>query len=220
MLDTPNHHDYSAGARQEADRSLLVKFFLKPKQDRTASEKEGRPIFKDVEYVDIKVPGDRGVGACRPATDLDRKRFPEHYRAFKDRIENEPEVGTPLSEWGIISRSLAEEMSFFNIKTVEQLATMADGQAARFMTGLSLKEKARLWLESREKEKPLWEADQKMKTMQSQVDELKEQLGTLIGLVKNPDPTLNERQQKLAQKRAVKAAEGALNVCSDPNDSE
>ena len=113
-----NVDDFQSAGKREVDKALLVKFFMKPKQDKGQTEKEGRPIFKDVEYVDIKIPGNRGAGACRPATPADKARFPEHYAAFKQRTEVDLDAGTPLTEWSVISRSQAEELSFFHIKTV------------------------------------------------------------------------------------------------------
>lgn len=73
--------DYSnfenrGGYNREHDRNLLVRFFVKPREDKEATMREGRPIFKDVEHIDIKVAGNRNAGACRPATEADKRRFP------------------------------------------------------------------------------------------------------------------------------------------------
>lgn len=138
-----NHADFQSN---DADKTLLVRFFIKPREDKQASKKEGRPIFRDTEYIDIKIPGNRTAGSCHPVTELDKKRFPEHYARFKQRVEVDPDEGTPLAEWPGCSRSRAEELSFFHVKTVEQLANMADVQISKFRGGLELKEKAADWL--------------------------------------------------------------------------
>lgn len=205
--------DYSEfngrGYNREHDKSLLVRFFYKPRQDKEASEKEGRPIFKDVEHIDIKIAGNRGGGASRPATDADKARFSEHYRAFKDRTENPVDMGTPLSEWQPCSRSQAEELAFFNVKTVEQLATMADSHVSQFRGLFSLKEKAKKWLDVAEKEKPIID-------LQKQIDELKGENEKLrVGMQKviesyesdeDQGVELNPQQVKRARSRAVKEA--------------
>lgn len=199
---------FTQGGTSEADKTLLVKFFIKPRPDKEASKKQGRPIYKDVEYIDIKIPGNRNGGACRPATDHDKhQRFPEHYKRFKDRVEGaDDNVGTPLAEWAPVSRSMAEELRFFNVYTVEQLASMADVHASKFMGLLPIREQAKTWLENAEKEKPLWEMDQKIRELRESNEELKASLNNLIAQIENPDSELNEAQQKRKLARSVKSA--------------
>lgn len=178
-----NHQDFEPNAQSKLDEQLLVKFFTKQKEDKTASLKEGRPIFKDVEYIDIKVPGNRSGGACRVANFQDKQRFPRHYAAFQQRKEM-PVEGTPLGEWPLMSRSQVEELAFHNVKTVEQLVAMSDGLSAQFMGMNSLRTKAKMWLEQTEdtarineieslKEANL-EKDEKILTLESQMLNLME----------------------------------------------
>lgn len=126
------------------DEQLLVRFFLKPRQDPRATEEQGRPVFVDATYIEIRIPGSRDAVA-RPAKPQDIARFPKHYEAFKNRTA-EPETGTPLVEWPLITRSMAEELSFYNVKTVEQLVAMSDQNASKFMGINMLKQKAKEYL--------------------------------------------------------------------------
>ena len=174
-----DERDFDQSAQAEQDKKLLVRFYYKSVQDKTASKREGRPIFKEKTYIDIKIPGSRD-GAARPATPDDIKRFQKHHDAFKARVEL-PTEGTPLAEWPMITSSLAEEMSFMNIKTVEQLAALNDTHAGRFMGAHTYKEKARKWLERAKNDlnaeslqAQLAERDEKMAAMQGQLDEMKE----------------------------------------------
>jgi len=150
----------------------LVKFFIKARPDKERTQEEGRPIFKDTEYVEIRKPGMRDVLSCHPVNSMDTKRFPDHYRAFKDRTSQDINEGTPLSEWPVMSRSMAEELSFSHVKTVEQLATMADSQVCKFMGLFAMKEKAKIWLEKAGTEKPLYELDKKCSEQQVEIDRL------------------------------------------------
>ena len=139
-----NHEDFQQNNQNEADKTLLVKFYLKSVPDTAESAEKGRPMFRELEYIDIKVPGQRD-GVARPATARDKGRFPQHYQAFKNRMEM-PVSGTPLSEWSAVSRSMAEQLSFQNVKTVEQLADLNDSNMG-FMPGLqTFKQKAKDWL--------------------------------------------------------------------------
>lgn len=172
-----NVEDFDNRRQQEQDAKLLVKFYVKSKKDAQRSKDEGRAIFKDVEYIDIRIPGSRD-GAARPASHQDKQRFPKHYQAFKERAEV-VEEGTPLSEWPPISRSTAEEMAFFNIKTVEQLASVNDTVAGQFMGAQMFKQKAKAWLEAAKEDltvekltKELKKRDKLLETMQGQLDKL------------------------------------------------
>lgn len=176
-----NHEDFQSNNQAEQDKTLLVKFYVKSRQDKARTVAEGRPIFKDVEYIHIMIPGSRD-GAARPATHRDRQRFPKHYQAFKERIEL-PEEGTPLAEWGTLTRSTVEELAFFNIKTVEQLANVNDNVASQFMGCQGFKSKAKAYLEVSKRDVSLNEMqleltkrDDQIKDLRNALDELKAQI--------------------------------------------
>lgn len=147
MLANVNADDFTTARESEMDAQLLVRFFYKDREDKAKTLEEGRPIFKETEYIEIRVRGNRDAQACRPATHADRQRFPRHYDAFKKRVEM-PEEGTPLAEWPQISRSQIEEMSFIGIKTVEQLANAADTYISKMHGGYTLKQRASDWLQA------------------------------------------------------------------------
>jgi hypothetical protein len=176
-----NYTDFETSNQAEVDKTLLVKFYYKSVQDQAATRAEGRPIFREKTYIDIKVPGQRD-GAARPATADDKSRFQRHYDAFKARIEL-PVDGTPLAEWPLITGSTVEEMSFMNIKTVEQLADLSDNLAGKFMGAQNFKAKAKAWLERAKKEltaeslqHELADRDALLVDMQLQLDDLRAQL--------------------------------------------
>jgi hypothetical protein len=138
--------DFDGSKKALLDKQLLVKFFYRTRPDSVETQAQGRPIFKDVEYIDIRVPGSRGTSVCRPARPADKQRFPEHYEAFKNRVEA-PVSGTPLAEWALIPRSVVEQLSFANVKTVEQLAVLADSFAGQMHGGYGYKKMAKDYLE-------------------------------------------------------------------------
>jgi hypothetical protein len=134
------------GGPQKGDDSLFVKFFLHPRENHSKSAEEGRPIFEDTEYIEITQPGNRDSVICRPASEMDKARFPRHYAAFKNR-QDQPQQGTPLSQWPALTRSQVEELKFFNVHTVEQLASMSDTNAQKFTGLVQLRIQARAYLE-------------------------------------------------------------------------
>ena len=150
METTVQHEDFDPRMQAQADEQLLVKFEIRPKVDSDASAKEGRPIYRDVEYINIRAPGSSD-NVIRPATHRDRNRFARHYQAFKARTSNDDAEyveGTLLAEWPTVSRSQVEELAFFGIKTVEQLANTSDANGQAFMGFNGLKRKANEWLKA------------------------------------------------------------------------
>ncbi len=172
--------DFDGSKKSELDKQLLVKFFYKTRPDSSASIKEGRPMFKEVEYIDIKIAGDRNGGVCRAARVGDKSRFPEHYRAFKNRVEA-PQTGTALSEWAMIPRTIVEQLSFMHVKTVEQLAGLSDNHAAALHGGYGFKAKAKKYLEDTRENKDVSELvkmneelRESVKVLQGEIDKIKE----------------------------------------------
>tara|TARA_R110000772_G_scaffold33324_9_gene81219 strand:+ start:179 stop:973 length:795 start_codon:yes stop_codon:yes gene_type:complete len=168
-----------------ADANLLVKFFTKPIPNRTTPHINGVPQFEDAEYVDIRVNG-RSDPIVRRATPHDKQRFSPHYNAFKQRTEM-PQVGYPLSEWAAIPRGMVETFTHFNIKTVEQLAGVSDGDAGNIKGGIMFKQKALAFLETLkggESEARLIEEiekkDGQLNSQQLQIDDLNAKMSALI----------------------------------------
>jgi len=174
-----NHEDFESARAAEQDEKLLVKFYYKTVKDQTASAEQGRAVFKEREYVDIRIPGSRGTGAARPATLRDKDRFAKHYQAFKQRVEL-PVEGTPLGEWPVVNRAMAEELSFSGIKTVEQLAGMADVVASQFMGGQSFKHKAQEWLDRAQADVSIQQMESELAKRDAQIQALSDKLEALL----------------------------------------
>lgn len=135
--------------RYAADATLAVRIFELSVQDQEESEKEGRPIFKMVPYIEIIQPGNKDNITVTPCRQAERTRFPAHWEKWKNRTSNaEILVGTPLAEWPGCTRAQADELSFFNVKTVEQLANLADTNTRNMLGIVMLREKAKKYLET------------------------------------------------------------------------
>lgn len=128
------------------DENLAVRFHYVQVQDKKRSDEEGRPIFKDLTFINIRFPGNKTSQPDREATEMDKKRFPNHYSKFLAREDQEAVDGTPLTEWPAITRSQVEELKFFNVLTVEHLANMSDANSGNIMGLNSLKQKAKTFL--------------------------------------------------------------------------
>lgn len=212
MLDNDvNPNDFLDSKQSEADSALLVRFFIKPVQDKSASLEAGRPIFKETVYIDIRIPGERDSAAVRPASNHDIKRFPRHYAAFKVRNDDPQEIGTPLAEWPVISRSQAEELSFFNVKTVEQLAGMPDSGNHQFRGVVSLKNQAKEWLlENKDKEALKEEFSKREQSLKDQLTAMQEQLDSLTKPKAKAKTRATPKKKVAAKKESVNASTADL----------
>lgn len=159
---------------QSGDERLYVVFTLHPVQDPERTAAEGRPIFMDAEYVQIQAPGDRDV-IHRPATDRDRQRFPKQYAAFKAGTA-EAVIGTPLSAVPWLTRAQVEELGYFGVKSVEQLAGMADAHAQRFTGIQALKARAKDFLAAAAGEAPALKLRAELAERDNEIASLKRQL--------------------------------------------
>lgn len=131
----------------EGEHRVFICFEMHAKQNEARTVLEGRPIFDELEYVKVQTPGDKSNIIHRAVTDEDRTRWRAAYRAWKDGTNTDGLAGTPLAEWPLCKRSMVEEMAFFGIRTVEQLAAVSDGNIKNVGPIMSLRQKARDWLE-------------------------------------------------------------------------
>jgi hypothetical protein len=129
-----------------ADARLWVKFTLRPKEEPAATAEQGRPIFTEVEWITIMIPGERDT-VERPMEAQDYKRFAKQYAHWK-QTGMEAAVGTPLAMWPLVTPGQIEELKHFRVRTVEDLANLADGVTQRFMGIQALKQKAKAFLEA------------------------------------------------------------------------
>jgi hypothetical protein len=131
--------------RFAGDAKLYVVFHMHAVKNGFKSEQEGRPIFEDVPYIRIHVPGDKTSVVEHAVTDEEKMRFPAQWEKFQKNMEQSPE-GTPLEQWPLLTVSQVHEFKALNVLTVEQLAGMADASAQRFMGGNELRRKAQAFL--------------------------------------------------------------------------
>ena len=129
--------------------SAIPQFYVEPVNLEHQSKLQGRPIFEDREFVKIISPGDRRTMVVEPVNDDHKARWPEQYKAFKEGREA-PLEGTPLSEWAVsgMTRARVEELAYFHIRTVEQMAEVNDNQIGNLGMGArELRDRAKLWLD-------------------------------------------------------------------------
>jgi hypothetical protein len=136
-----------------ADSRLQVRFYKRPVQQEQESLEAGRPIFKEFDFVHICVAGDTLTEIDTYALPSHKTRFPIQWANYMNRVgANEPDiVGTPVSEWPIVSKSQAEELRALKFHTVEAIAHASDLQLQRMgmaagMSPYAFRDKAKAFL--------------------------------------------------------------------------
>jgi hypothetical protein len=160
---------------RSADDRLMIKFELFPHPNQTKSLEAGHPVYDDKEYITIIVPGDKTSVVHRPVWAQDLQRFARQYAQFKQGLE-QTVVGLPLKLWGGMTLGQAKEFEYFNVKTVEQLAEMADahGQAIQGFQGY--KQRAQDYVKTTREQAPLLEMRAEIEKKDSEVASLIEAL--------------------------------------------
>jgi hypothetical protein len=151
----------AGGIKQSGDHGLHVRFFLKD----------------GVEYIEIRIPGDRTLRPRRHATGSYRARFAAEYEAFKAGKT----IGTPLSVLELDSDAI-DDMAGAGIYTLEGLANVMDGNLGGG-GALTLRQRARDWLEEAGKKAAAAEIearDRAIADSAQQITELKAQVAELM----------------------------------------
>lgn len=188
-FDYTDFHKPRAG-----DEKLAISFFIKAKQDGEETQKQGRPIFKEHEFIRIMIPGDRGHIIVRPVNDGDRGRFRQQYEHWKKTNGENALNGTPLEAWGILNLAQVEEFRYFGIRTIEQMADLRDDIAQKIPGTQGLKEKAKRAVEIMAGEAP-------MKKMQAELAKRDEEMATLKQAIEDQARIITELQQGSKTKR-------------------
>jgi hypothetical protein len=139
--------------QNHADNRLQVRFYKRAIQQDQASLEAGRPIFKDFDFVHICVAGDSLTEIDTYALGSHKTRFPIQWANYMNRqgAHDEEVVGTPVTEWPIVSKSQAEELRALKFYTVESIANASDQHLQRIgmaagMSPFAFRDKAKAFL--------------------------------------------------------------------------
>jgi hypothetical protein len=128
-----------------ADSRLQVRFYKRPVHQEQESLAAGRPI--------ICAAGDTLTEIDTYALASHKARFPIQWANYQNRLgaDDQEVVGTPVSEWPIVSKSQAEELRAMKFHTVESIAGASDQQLQRMgmaagMSPYAFRDKAKAFL--------------------------------------------------------------------------
>lgn len=172
------------------DRGLAVKFYPRAVQNEFESEKQGRPIFYDVDFVKIFVPGDDTNVVDTAVREDHKQRFPLQWAHYKNQREGDQLTAgrTPLTEWTRLTLAQIEQLRGLRFYSVEDIAHASDMQlqSVGMVAGTSpfaFREAAQRFLQIAAKEAKESEATARIKQLEEdharERDESKAQLQAL-----------------------------------------
>ena len=153
-------------------------FFLEPIVNPKKTAEAGRPICDDMERVRLFVAGDPYNQVVHPVDHAMRERFPEAYRAFKEKREMHIE-GTPIRQWALCTPANIAEFEAIKIFSVEGLAQIPDSTLQRVMGLREWREKAKAWLATAKDGAAAVKYAEENVRLNDEIGELKRQLAEL-----------------------------------------
>jgi NACalpha-BTF3-like transcription factor len=169
----------------DEENRLVVKFRADKVKNEAKTKLAGRPIFDDIELVEVRTAADRNTIKVFPAHAQHRwttneegeqvietyaMRWSEQYRRFREgRMQIQD--GTPLSELPFLTEAKRAELKALNIHTAETLAAL-DGLALKTlgMGGRELKNQAEAYIENASGSAKVTEMATKIAELQAQID--------------------------------------------------
>lgn len=197
MLASDAMNTEFAGA-YNPDARLSVTFYNRPVQNHFKTTKEGRPIFEDMTFVKIFVPGDSTTVIDTVADDSHKARFPMQWAHFTNTHGADGlTIGTPITQWPAISAAQAEELKALKFSTVEQVASASDAQIQKIgmLAGMSphaFRDRARAFLlAAKDSALPQAQAEE-LRKKDEQIAALQAQMAELAKTVEGLKPPKQE----------------------------
>ncbi len=192
---------YALAHSGPSDDKLIVGFYRKSVLNVAKSREMGKRICEDHDYVIIQHPGETLMKLDRPVQETDKHRWPRQWSQYVQGKQQIPE-GIPLTLLFPASPSISDMLIGYNIHTVEQLANLSAHAIGTI--GMGCQEwvnKAQAYLKQAEKgvdfhrfEKAIQEKDQKIATLERQLNELSQQVARLANVRANPPSPLTSPQ--------------------------
>jgi len=185
------------------DASLVATFKNFAVKNEAKTVLAGRPIFDDMEIVEIRFPGSRAMHAF-PATSFSHwavdpetggqvkvsyaERFERQYRQFKMH-DQQTKSGTPLDHIPFLTEARRAELRALNIYTLEALANV-DGQELKNLGqgGRDLKNKAEEFIAESRVHAPNGQMLLELEALRARNETLEADNSILKHQIKPPEP--------------------------------
>jgi len=109
------------------DAVMIARFYKKAVNNNFLTRREGRPIFEDKLYIEYYPAGSTLLKMDVPAYDHHKVRFSKQWAYYQStQTGDKASVGTPLSQWAILSPADVENLKGMKFETIENIASSSD----------------------------------------------------------------------------------------------
>ena len=180
----------------KTDDGNFVSFYDHAIENSVASEEAGRPVFDTAIMCKVICPGQKNQEVhhelIRYADDGEKvikenrmviNRFKRQFEAYKEGRDTSDLSGTPLTEFPVLTASQRATLESLQIRTVDQLAEVADGDLGNIGMGArELREKAKAYLDSASNGAVTAKLAAENERMRDEIDMLRNQVKELSAL--------------------------------------
>lgn len=164
---------------RNTSRNIIPRFFMGMQKRPDVEDGDGEVTqnngFREVEYVELLIPGDAKSAPVQLVDKNIRKQFAKSYQAFKEGREL-PAEGTPVEYWLGANDARVHVLKSMHLRTVEQVAEMSDTVVNSVgMGGRELRKRAQTFLDAQSQSKVADILSRK----DNELDELKRRLAAL-----------------------------------------
>ncbi len=137
------------------------------------------PIYRSIEFISIKIPGDNTMDVHRPVMASDKARFRAQYERFKNAA-GEAIEGAPIADLPGIKDGTIRDLNYVGITTIEQLAQVPDSSPlSQLMGGNALKLQAKEWVAKNRKASIVNQTNEALAERDALIAQLSERLAAL-----------------------------------------
>lgn len=201
----------------------MVSFWEEAKESGLASTKAGRAMFDRVLMMRVTAPGMKSDtlyevereypegyphpihGKVHVNADIYR-RYQQYVDEFKKRGAQTATNGTPLEQWALMDRRTVMQFKHNGVHNVEGLASLTDVAMSSIPGSRAWAQKAKDWLAQAANSAAAMQAQEQNRHMQTQLDQLREQLATLGEALNALPPDARAQAQDVIKKRGRQQA--------------
>lgn len=168
----------------------FVRFYKKREAEIIGLPRKGQsPSIRETEHemVNIVTPGDTNVIDTR-AEDYHRREYWQQYRAFRDG--KAAPIGKQIDEVEWISPSIATELRYYGVHTLEQLADASDYLCDQVPNGWELRAYSQAVVKVDRENKSLGQVGAlkaELEKSQEVIQAMQKELNEMRGLILNPE---------------------------------
>lgn len=139
----------------------------------------GRDIYKDAEFIEIRIPMNLKEVRRRQVRESDKRRWPVQYAAFKAGLAS-PLIGTPVDKLPFLTKAQVLEFQAMGLRTAENVRDISDSDGQKLMGFQQLRRRVADFLAAAEGNAPLASMRSELESRDAEIAELKKQMAEFV----------------------------------------